>query len=146
MFHWASTAVVATAALIFPVVPIDAPVASIDGSMVVTRARVTLQSDVLFGFDSAALPARARARIAEAADAIRRRRPRTITVEGFTDSRGSASYNLRLSQRRAEAVRRTLAASGLTASAVGRGEAAPVASNGTARGRSLNRRVEIRFR
>jgi outer membrane protein OmpA-like peptidoglycan-associated protein len=39
-----------------------------------------------------------------------------------------------------------LAASGLTASAVGRGEAAPVASNGTARGRSLNRRVEIRLR
>lgn len=147
MFHWASTAVVATAALSFPSVPVDAPVTSIDGSMVITRARVTLQSDVLFAFDSAALSARARDRIDTAAQTIRQRRPRTITVEGFTDSRGSAAYNLRLSQRRADAVRRVLATSGLTASAVGRGEAAaPVASNTTAHGRSLNRRVEIRFR
>jgi OmpA-OmpF porin, OOP family len=69
-----------------------------------------------------------------------------VTVEGFTDSRGRTAYNVRLSQQRAEAVRRTLAASGLAASAVGRGEAAPVASNATAHGRSLNRRVEIRFR
>jgi len=146
MFHWASTAVVATAALSFPSVPIDAAVTSIDGSMVITRARVTLQSDVLFAFDSAALSAQARDRIATAAETIKQRRPKTITVEGFTDSRGSAGYNLRLSQRRAEAVRQVLAASGLAASAIGRGEAAPVASNATAHGRSLNRRVEIRFR
>jgi len=146
MFHWASTAVVATAALSFPSVPVDAPVTSVDGSMVITRARVTLQSDVVFAFDSAALSARARDRIDTAAQTIRQRRPRTITVEGFTDSRGSASYNIQLSQRRAEAVRGVLAASGLTAGAVGRGEAAPVASNTTAHGRSLNRRVEIRFR
>ena len=144
MFHWASTAVVATAALSFPSVPIDAPVTSIDGSMVITRARVTLQSDVLFAFDSARLSARAHGRIAQAAQAIAQRRPRSVVVEGFTDSRGSTAYNLRLSQRRAEAVRQALP--GITATAVGRGEAAPVASNATAHGRSLNRRVEIRFR
>jgi outer membrane protein OmpA-like peptidoglycan-associated protein len=144
MFHWASTAVVATAALSFPSMPIDAPVTSIDGSMVITRARVTLQSDVLFAFDSATLNARARERIGEAAQAIAQRRPRSVVVEGFTDSRGSAAHNLRLSQRRAEAVRRALR--GLTARAVGRGEADPVASNATANGRSLNRRVEIRLR
>jgi outer membrane protein OmpA-like peptidoglycan-associated protein len=144
MFHWASTAVVATAALFFPSMPIDAPVTSIDGSMVITRARVTLQSDVLFAFDSATLNARARERIGEAAQAIAQRRPRSVVVEGYTDSRGSTAYNLRLSQRRAEAVRRALP--GLRARAVGRGESAPVASNATANGRSLNRRVEIRFR
>ncbi|HET8537225.1 MAG TPA: OmpA family protein [Solirubrobacteraceae bacterium] len=144
MFHWASTAVVATAALSFPSVPIDAPVTSIDGSMVITRARVTLQSDVLFAFDSATLNARARERIGEAAQAIAQRRPRSVVVEGYTDSRGSTAYNLRLSQRRAEAVRQAL--TGITARAVGRGEAAPVASNATTHGRSLNRRVEIRFR
>jgi len=144
MFHWASTAVVATAALAFPATPIDAPVTSIDGSMVITRTRVTLRSDVLFAFDSATLPAAARGRVAEAARTITRRHPRSVVVEGFTDSRGSTAYNLRLSQRRAEAVRRALV--GVTATAAGRGEAAPVASNATARGRSLNRRVEIRFR
>jgi outer membrane protein OmpA-like peptidoglycan-associated protein len=143
MFHWASTAVVATAALSFPSMPIDAPVTSIDGSMVITRARVTLQSDVLFAFDSATLNASARERIGEAAQAIAQRRPRSVVVEGFTDSRGGTAYNLRLSQRRAEAVRRALR--GLTARAVGRGEADPVASNATANGRSLNRRVEIRL-
>jgi outer membrane protein OmpA-like peptidoglycan-associated protein len=144
MFHWASTAVVATAALAFPAAPIDAPITSIDGSMMITRTRVTLQSDVLFAFDSAALSAQARGRVAEAARTIALRNPRTVVVEGFTDSRGGSAYNLRLSQRRADAVRRALA--GVTATAVGRGEAAPVASNATARGRSLNRRVEIRFR
>jgi OmpA-OmpF porin, OOP family len=144
MFHWASTAVVVTAALTSPVVPIDAPVTSIDGSMVITRTRVTLQSDVLFAFDSATLSAVARRRVADAAQTIARRSPRSVVVEGFTDSRGSAAYNLRLSQRRAEAVRRALV--GVTATAAGRGEGAPVASNATAQGRSLNRRVEIRFR
>jgi outer membrane protein OmpA-like peptidoglycan-associated protein len=99
---------------------------------------------VLFAFDSATLSAAARRRIEQAAQAIAQRRPRTVVVEGFTDSRGGAGYNLRLSQRRAEAVRQAL--TGIKAQAVGRGEAAPVTSNATAHGRSLNRRVEIRFR
>lgn len=148
MFHSASAAVVATVALSFPVVPVDAPVASIDGSMVITRARVTLQSDVLFAFDSAALSPRARGRITDAAETIARREPRSVTVEGFTDNRGGAAYNLALSQRRAAAVRQVLAGrlAGVAVDAVGRGEVAPVAGNATARGRALNRRVEIRFR
>ena len=144
MFHWADAAVAATAALSFPVVPVDAPVTSIDGSMVITRTRVTLQSDVLFAFDSARLSEASRGRVADAAQAILARRPRAVTVEGFTDTRGSTAYNLRLSQRRAMSVRQALR--GLAAEAVGRGEAQPVASNASARGRSLNRRVEIRFR
>jgi len=145
MFHSASAAVVATAALAFPVVPIDAPVASIDGSMMITRTRVTLQSDVLFAFDSAELSAQVRARIAQAADAIQRRSPQAIRVEGFTESRGSRAYNARLSLRRAQAVLVELGFR-TQVQAVGRGEATPVASNATARGRSLNRRVEIRLR
>lgn len=144
MFHWASTAVAAAVALSLPTAPIDGPVVTIDGSMVITRSRVTLQSDVLFAFDSARLSPAARRRIADAAREVARRRPRSVVVEGFTDSRGGAAYNLRLSQRRAEAVERALP--GITANAVGRGEGAPVASNATAGGRELNRRVEIRFR
>lgn len=148
MFHWASTAIVATSALSLPAVPIDAPVTSIDGAMSITRARVTLRSDVLFAFDAATLSGPARRRIDEAALAIEQRARSAVRVEGFTDSRGGATYNLRLSQRRAEAVRRVIAArlAGVRVEAVGRGETAPVASNATAAGRSLNRRVEIRLR
>jgi outer membrane protein OmpA-like peptidoglycan-associated protein len=148
MFHWASAAVVASAALSFPVVPVDAPITSIDGSMVITRARVTLQSDVLFAFDSAALSPDARARIDAAAQTIAAREPRSVVVAGFTDGRGSVAYNVALSQRRAAAVRAVIAGRlpRVSVKAEGRGERSPVASNATARGRSLNRRVEIRFR
>jgi OmpA-OmpF porin, OOP family len=137
------------AALSLPTVPIELPVSAIDGSMMITRTRVTLQSDLLFAFDSSALSVEARARVAEAADAIQQRKPRAIEIAGYTDSRGTADYNTRLSRRRAEAVRAVLAKSlgpAVRIDAAGRGEAAPVASNATARGRSLNRRVEIRLR
>ena len=69
-------------------------------------------------------------------------------VAGYTDSTGKASYNLRLSQRRAEAVKQYLVRHGIDAarlSAKGYGEADPIASNRTAAGRAQNRRVELRI-
>jgi OOP family OmpA-OmpF porin len=70
----------------------------------------------------------------------------TTTVEGYTDSVGSEAYNQQLSQRRADAVRQVMVDEyGVAAdrvSAVGEGESDPVASNDTAEGRALNRRVE----
>jgi outer membrane protein OmpA-like peptidoglycan-associated protein len=71
---------------------------------------------------------------------------KTLRVEAHTDDQGSDAANQALSQRRAEAVKKALADSGIAASritAVGRGEAAPVADNTTAEGRARNRRVEI---
>ncbi|HET6604814.1 MAG TPA: OmpA family protein [Xanthomonadaceae bacterium] len=70
----------------------------------------------------------------------------SVRVEGHTDSQGGADANLKLSQRRAAAVRDVLAAAGLAPArvqAVGRGHAQPVASNDNAPGRARNRRVEI---
>lgn len=70
-----------------------------------------------------------------------------IRIEGHTSSEGSEAYNLDLSKRRAEAVVGDLTRRGLPASrvsAVGRGEASPIASNADEAGRSLNRRVEVR--
>lgn len=70
----------------------------------------------------------------------------TVSVDGHTDSIGSERYNLRLSQRRAEAVRDYLVSRGISAgrlAPVGKGESAPIASNKTAEGRSQNRRVEF---
>lgn len=69
-------------------------------------------------------------------------------VAGYTDSTGKASYNLGLSQRRAEAVKQYLVRHGIDAtrlSAKGYGEADPIASNRTAAGRAQNRRVELRI-
>lgn len=71
---------------------------------------------------------------------------RPITVEGYTDSRGSDSFNQQLSQKRAEAVRGYLVSRGVPQEriqAAGRGEASPIATNDTADGRASNRRVEI---
>jgi len=71
---------------------------------------------------------------------------RTVLIEGFTDSTGSAAHNLDLSQRRAESVRAALIGMGVDASRVatkGYGEAYPVAANDTSGDRQLNRRVEI---
>ncbi len=69
-----------------------------------------------------------------------------VRVEGHTDSSGSDDYNLKLSQRRAEAVAAYLVAGGIAAdrlSAVGYGESAPVAPNDTKENRYRNRRVDL---
>ena len=71
-----------------------------------------------------------------------------VIVEGHTDSTGSASYNKRLSKRRAEAVRDYFVSKGMAADkveAVGFGETMPRVSNTTPEGRSVNRRVDIRI-
>lgn len=71
-----------------------------------------------------------------------------IDVYGYTDASGPESYNQQLSQRRAVAVATRLANEGVDQRRFyieGRGEADPVASNGTELGRAQNRRVEIQI-
>jgi OOP family OmpA-OmpF porin len=70
-----------------------------------------------------------------------------VSVQGHTDSIGTEAYNQGLSERRAGAVKDHLVARGVSASrltAVGFGESNPIASNDTAEGRALNRRVELK--
>jgi outer membrane protein OmpA-like peptidoglycan-associated protein len=69
-----------------------------------------------------------------------------FSVEGHTDSVGPPEYNDVLSKRRAVAVERFLVSFGVPSrrlAAVGHGESAPVASNGSSTGRQRNRRVEL---
>jgi outer membrane protein OmpA-like peptidoglycan-associated protein len=69
-----------------------------------------------------------------------------VRIEGHTDSRGKAKKNKRLSQKRAEAVRRFLIRQGIEPGrlfAVGYGPERPIESNRTHRGRAANRRVEF---
>jgi OOP family OmpA-OmpF porin len=71
-----------------------------------------------------------------------------VSIEGHTDSVGAEAANMRLSQRRADAVRVHLASKGIAADrleAIGFGPTRPVASNGTARGRAQNRRTDFRI-
>ena len=73
-----------------------------------------------------------------------------VRVMGFADSHGDKNYNKELSEKRAEAVKNYLVATGNIAatrvSVEPMGEAMPVASNATAAGRQENRRVEIAVR
>jgi outer membrane protein OmpA-like peptidoglycan-associated protein len=70
-----------------------------------------------------------------------------VSIEGHTDNVGGEAMNLRLSQRRAEAVRDYLVAKGVSPdrlSATGFGPTKPLASNKTAKGKAQNRRTEFR--
>ena len=70
-----------------------------------------------------------------------------LEIAGHTDSVGDSSVNLKLSQRRADAVRRYLVQRGVDAEniqAKGYGEAQPIADNATEEGRKSNRRIEFR--
>ena len=69
-----------------------------------------------------------------------------IVSAGHTDSRGSDAYNQALSERRANSVAQYLMSKGVVEArieSVGFGEKAPIADNGSAEGRSQNRRVEL---
>ena len=71
-----------------------------------------------------------------------------IDVYGHTDSTGSDTYNLELSQRRAQSVAGYLSGQGVNGqrfAVQGFGESRPVADNGSDSGRALNRRVEIQL-
>ena len=83
----------------------------------------------------------------KAIDFVKRYPETKILVLGYTDSTGPEAYNQKLSERRAEAVKKFLVDSGFVKAdqitAEGRGESDPIASNKTKEGRFQNRRVEI---
>ena len=69
-----------------------------------------------------------------------------VEIRGHTDNTGSYDFNMRLSQKRAEAVRRYLISRGISPSrlrAVGYGPTQPIATNDTPEGRAANRRIEF---
>ncbi|WP_444998194.1 OmpA family protein [Aliikangiella sp. IMCC44359] len=72
-----------------------------------------------------------------------------VEVEGYTDSTGSWSHNMQLSEERARQVSNYLKKGGILSQRLiptGKGPSNPIANNGTAEGRAQNRRVEIRIR
>lgn len=106
---------------------------------------LTLQ-DIVFEVDKAEIKPGSERSIQKIADFLKEHPERSILVEGFTDSTGPEEYNQKLSDERAQAVAEALVANGIEPERIqtrGYGEGYPVASNQTAAGRQLNRRVEI---
>jgi outer membrane protein OmpA-like peptidoglycan-associated protein len=102
--------------------------------------------DVLFETGSARLRAGAVERLRPLASYLSANPEVPVRIDGHTDSVGGDSANQLLSERRAESVRAALGAMGVEENefiVTGHGETLPVASNATATGRQLNRRVEV---
>ncbi len=103
---------------------------------------------VTFANNSAVLTGNSEDVLNDAAATLRRNADLKVEVAGYTDNRGSVTYNVHLSQKRAETVRGYLIAQGISAdmlSAKGYGPENPLADNATADGRAANRRVELRI-
>lgn len=107
---------------------------------------ITLSGSVLFASGQTTLLPEARTRLDQVAAVLLTTSERNLTIEGHTDSQGSNSYNLNLSQSRADAVRSYLIQKGYMGDLIhanGLGEGQPIANNADAEGRANNRRVEI---
>lgn len=110
------------------------------------RGLVITLADVLFDTDKAQLRSGGMRGVQKLADILKQYPQHYVLIEGFTDSTGSNSHNQELSDRRANAVRTALLDTGISGDRIasrGYGVTFPVASNATAAGRQLNRRVEI---
>lgn len=105
----------------------------------------TINLNVQFDTDKSVVKQQYHSEIGKVAEFMKDNPNSTTVLEGHTDSVGNDAYNLKLSQRRADAVRDTLVkVFGVPAdrlSAVGYGETRPIATNDTAEGRAQNRRT-----
>ncbi|MDA8122773.1 MAG: OmpA family protein [Deltaproteobacteria bacterium] len=106
--------------------------------------------NVQFDTDKADIKAMYNDDIARVADYLKKYPETTVTIEGNTDSVGGKNYNQKLSERRADSVKKylveKLGADASKISTVGYGLTKPVADNKTAEGRQKNRRVDAVFR
>lgn len=111
-----------------------------------SRGMVITLSDVLFNTNQAKLSSGGINNVRKLGDFLNKYPRRKVMIEGHTDSKGSDSYNQKLSERRADAVKAALIDMGIDGERVatrGYGESSPLANNETAAGRQMNRRVEI---
>ncbi len=110
------------------------------------RGIVLTLEDIVFAYNSDQLQRGGERTIGRIAEFLQQYDKRKVLIEGHTDSRGSDSYNLQLSERRAAAVKRSLVAAGVSEDRIstsGLGEQYPVATNDSDEGRAKNRRVEL---
>lgn len=116
------------------------------GCYIVLKEKVTVSVNVKFDSGSSRVHADDEGEIKKLADFMNEYPQTTVEVGGHTDNLGNADMNRRLSQARADAVRKVLVdkfgIDGARVTAKGYGPDQPVADNKTAEGRTANRRVE----
>ena len=101
---------------------------------------------IAFELDSAKIRRRSRPVLDDVVSTLKEYPDLRLRISGHTDATGSREYNVALSKRRADAVKKYLTDAGIEGSrlkAVGRGPDDPVASNDTKEGRAQNRRIEF---
>ena len=126
-------------------VPLDA----IDLNMTETPVVKVVQAVVPFGYKETMLNPAAEQELTRIVQQVQDTPSYQIELVGHADAVASASYNMSLSQQRAEAVRDFLVTHGITAERMTiewKGEAQPVADNTTEDGRAQNRRTEVTLR
>ena len=139
------------AALAARVDPVQAALKDLGATVTSKEIKIDLAADVLFDFDKADLRTEAGPALEKVAAVLKAYPKAAVAIDGHTDAKGAELYNLKLSERRADAVRRWLASRNLDVriSARGWGKAKPVAPNAKPdgsddpAGRQKNRRVEI---
>jgi outer membrane protein OmpA-like peptidoglycan-associated protein len=107
---------------------------------------VKFDSGILFDVDKTNLKSDAQNSLKQLALSLKNNPQTDILVIGHTDSTGTATHNMDLSIRRANAVKTYIDGQGLSSGRIttqGKGETEPIALNSTAEGRAQNRRVEI---
>lgn len=119
-----------------------------------TEYKIELPGDILFDFDKWSIREDAEENLAKVGEIIAAYN-HPVTIIGHTDSKGSEDYNLELSEKRAEAVKKWLVDQAEInpnlIETAGKGESEPVAPNtnpdgsDNPEGRQKNRRVEIRI-
>ena len=115
-----------------------------------TRNKRTLGATVSirFAFDRAQIDDRGETALLDVAKILQENPTVLVDLEGYTDAVGNAGYNLALSQRRVEAVRRFLVEKGVELhriQSIGLGDSRAVADNKTKDGRDQNRRVIVKL-
>lgn len=149
--------------LVLAVEAIDGAAAEIGGPMenlqvteTETEIRIELSGDVLFDFDKADIRAEAEPVLTRVSEVLKQHPDAAVMIAGYTDAKGSDTYNLALSEQRAASVKlwlvKNAGVDGSKLTTKGLGEADPVAPNinpdgsDNPEGRQKNRRVEIALR
>jgi len=111
------------------------------------EALLNVEKNLLFEFDGDKILLKSFKDLENLVEILKIREDIMLEVEGHTDDRASEEYNLKLSEKRASAVKKYLVTNGVSSDRVKvsfYGESKPIASNSTSAGRQMNRRVRIR--